>query len=103
MWNETYDNKAEFTAIMRSKDWTESKAPTFDYKGLNLDEATKLSEDAKRRLMLCLNSESSYLPYPINKSFIGETKIGQKPEIITKTLEDEWNEILTSNENDNRN
>jgi hypothetical protein len=93
MWNNTYD-EASCTAIMRTKDWTEGKTPTFEYKYLPLDEAKVLANDAFKRMRLCLNDESaSYLPFPVNKTFEGVTKIGEKLEVIEKTLEQEWSSI----------
>ena len=95
MWNETYpEDKAEFTAIMRTKDWTESKAPTFEYKYLDVEGASKLSNVAFARMALCLNTPASYFPSPVNKSFKGETKIGEQPIIISKTLDQEWIEVI---------
>jgi hypothetical protein len=89
MWNETYGD-AEFTAIMRTKDWTESKTPTYEYKYLNKDESEILYKQAFERMKLCLNSQASYFPSPVTKMFKGETKAGQQPVIISKTLEQEW-------------
>jgi hypothetical protein len=90
MWNKTYETKADFTAIMRTKDWTEGKTPTFEYKYMDYEAATKIVTSCSKRLELCLNSDASYYPSPITKSFKGETKIGDIPLIISSTLEDEW-------------
>lgn len=104
MWNQTYggelplnDTKknAEFTGIIRTKDWNESKSPTYEYKYLTLDQAKIYWEAAKARLQLCLNSSASYFPSPVNRSFKGETKIGEIPVIESTTLKEEWNSILT--------
>jgi len=97
MWNETYGN-AECTAIMRTKDWTEGKTPTFDYKYLSRDEAMMQFNYSFKRVELCLNSGASYYPNPVSKSFQGETKLGQQPVITSKTLEQEWieNSMLSS-------
>jgi hypothetical protein len=95
MWNLTYPDKADFTAILRTKDWTEGKNPTYEYKYLNKDQAKETAFNCSKRLNLCLNSDASYFPSPINKSFNGETIAGQKPEIIEKTLEQEWIENLS--------
>ena len=107
MWNQTYgiihngvlplngekDQYAEFTAIVRTKDWTESKSPTYEYKYLNSEQAKIYWQSAKARLQLCLNSSASYLSSPVNKTFKGETKIGEMPVIETRSLEDEWQSI----------
>jgi len=96
MWNQTYGETtkmADFTAIVRTKDWTEGKNPTYEYKYLSDEQAKVYWENAKARLQLCLNSSSSYFPSPINKSFKGETKIGEQPIIISQSLEDEWTEL----------
>lgn len=90
MWNETYNEAAENTAILRTKDWTEGKTPTYEYKYLSATDAAQLAKEAYSRLILCLNSGSSYFPNPLSKDFDGETKIGELPVIITKTLEQEW-------------
>jgi len=97
MWNQTYGESngyADFTAIMRTKDWTEGKAPTYEYKYLTSEQAKIYWENAKARLLLCLNSNASYFPSPLNKSFNGETKLGQQPIIVQKTLEQEWTELF---------
>jgi hypothetical protein len=89
MWNSTYpDEQAEFTAILRTMDWR--KTPTYEYKYLGNTDAMILSSNARKRLELCLDSESSYLPNPVNRIFEGETKIGESPVIITKSLQEEW-------------
>jgi len=93
MWNETYpDNKATHTAILRSKDWTEGKTPTFELKYLELKEAEQIAINIFKRMEFCLNSPASYFPNPISKYFTGITKIGESPVIIEKTLETEWKE-----------
>jgi hypothetical protein len=101
MWNETYGMdiaaKANFTAIMRTKDWTEGKTPTFEYKYIDEEAALKLASSSSKRLKLCLESDSSYFPSPVNKSFDGITKIGEQPKIISKTLEQEWTENIPKN------
>jgi hypothetical protein len=93
-WNNTYDIQAECGAILRTKDWTEGKTPSFDYKYLDKDEALTYFKDAQKRLSLCLNSNSTYYPSPISKSFNGVTKIGEMPTISIKTLEQEWLETM---------
>lgn len=93
MWNETYeDAPAEFTAVLRTKDWTEGKTPTYEYKYLDAEKASEIALFAAKRLELCLAGDSSYLYEPQSKVFQGITKIGEQPEIITKTLEQEWAE-----------
>jgi len=92
MWNATYDFQADNTAIVRTKDWNESKSPTFEFKYLNKEDSDKIALEAAKRLGICLNSSASYFPSPISKSFQGTTKAGEKPEIISKTLEEEWTE-----------
>lgn len=91
MWNETYpDDMASNTAILRTVDWSEGKPPTYEYKYLNHLDAHVLSFDAEKRLTICLGSSSSYYPNPINKYFEGETKAGELPLIVFKSLEEEW-------------
>jgi hypothetical protein len=107
MWNQTYargtneilpligenSQYADFTGIIRTKDWNESKSPTYEYKYLTSDQAKIYWEAAKCRLQLCLNSSASYFPSPVNRSFKGETKIGEMPVIESKSLEEEWKSI----------
>ncbi len=94
MWNQTYNSSVGYTAILRTKDWNESKVPTYEYKSLALADAKTYYEDAKQRLGLCLNSAASYYPNPVNMSFTGKTKIGEQPVIISKTIEEEWIDAL---------
>ena len=88
MWNETYSDKAEYAGILRTKDWT--KEPSYEFKSMQSDVAGILSDKAAAHLRLCLNSPASYYPSPEYKTFSGVTKIGDKPEIITRTLQNEW-------------
>jgi len=91
MWNMTYlDEPAKFTAILRTKDWREDKVPTYEYKYMSADEAGQLFKSVYPRVLLCLNSDATYYPNPTNKSFAGETKPGEQPNIITRTLQQEW-------------
>jgi len=90
MWNNTYDLQADISAIIRTKDWKDSGTPTYEWKYITKDECIKAAEEAAKRLWLCLNSNSSYFPNPMSKTFVGETKAGEKPEISIKTLEQEW-------------
>jgi len=90
MWNETYGS-ADFTAILRTKDWTEGKTPTYEYKYINSEDAEKVAFLCGQRLKLCMDSDASYFQSPVNKEFSGITKIGEQPVIISKTLEEEWN------------
>jgi hypothetical protein len=94
MWNQTYLDKADFTAILRTKDWTESKIPTYEYKYLDKEAAEKLALNCINRLDLCLQSEASYYPEPFNKSFEGETKLGEQPQIVVKTLQEEFETVI---------
>ena len=94
MWNSTYDLQCENTAIIRTKDWKESSGPTYEFKYLNKDEANKLFLEAASRVLLCLNGNASYFPSPTSKSFKGTTKIGEKPEIVITTLEEEWKQTM---------
>ena len=94
MWNETYGN-AEFTAAMRTKDWTESKTPTYEYKYLDAATAQQIASNAAKRLELCLQGDSSYYFEPKNKSFTGVTKVGEVPIITVKTLQEEWEQVTS--------
>jgi len=95
MWNETYpESRAEYTAILRTKDWTEGKTPTFEYKYLNGEQVQEIALNAARRLELCLGSEASYFYEPKNKSFSGVTRVGDVPVIEIKTLQEEWAALM---------
>ncbi len=94
MWNSTYEQTCDFTAIVRTKDWNESRTPTFEYRYLKPDEITQILFSVIKRLELCLNDEdSTYFPSVISKSFSGITKLGEKPLVIEQSLQEEW-EIL---------
>lgn len=89
MWNETYSD-AECTAILRTKDWNECKAPTYEYKYLLKDHAEQNFTEIRQRLSLCLKSKASYLQSPSRSEFTGITKIGEQPVIEVKTLQESW-------------
>lgn len=94
MWNDTYAENAlcEYTGILRTKNWTEGKTPTFDYKYLDANEAFSRVGPIQERLKLCLESEASYYPEPTYKKFTGETMAGNAPIIEIITLKKEWAE-----------
>jgi hypothetical protein len=96
IWNETYpEDKATHTAILKSKDWNESKYPTYEFKYMTLKEAEELAIPIFKRMELCLGDpDSTYFPNPVSKYFTGICKIGEVPVIIEKTLETEWKEKL---------
>jgi len=97
MWNQTYDNReAKYTAILRTKNWSENKTPTFEYKSLNYAEATGGAGEAFKRLWLCLSSPSTYFPEPTSKKFTGVSKLGEMPTIEITGIEDEWSEYWNS-------
>jgi hypothetical protein len=93
MWNETYGG-AEYTAILRTKDWKESNAPTYEYKYFDKITAEGLAATCAKRIELCLNSDASYLQEPTSRKFEGITKIGEQPKISVKSLKDEWETVL---------
>ena len=89
LWNLCYpDNQAQFTGLIRTKDWNESKVPTYELKVLKEEEENKLLEDVLLRLKI-----AKHLYYNFNRPspyFTGSTKIGDKPEIQYKSLEEEY-------------
>ena len=98
-WNETYGRSTspinhicDHAAILRTKDWTEGKTPTYDYKYMDAGAAIECTEDLGARLKLCLNSDATYYPEPTYKAFEGETEIGSMPNVIIRSLEQEWGE-----------
>lgn len=90
MWNQTYKDVVEYTAILRTKDWTEGKIPTYEYKYLLREEAEKMALKCEKRLFLCLDSDASYFPEPTSKKFDGITKIGEQPKILIQSLQEEF-------------
>lgn len=91
MWNDTYpDHTCVNSAILRSKNWTEGKTPTYDYKYQTYRDSLNIAGKKARLLELCLDSDASYYPKPDYKHFTGETEIGGKPEIVVRTLEQEF-------------
>lgn len=88
MWNETYGD-AEFTGIIRGKDWKDK--PTFDMKVISVEDANIRLANIKPRLQLCMNDpDATYITNPVSKSFKGITVAGEIPEIVTMTLQEEW-------------
>jgi hypothetical protein len=98
MHNQTYENhEAEYSGILRTTDWRESSGPTYDYKYIDLMEALELSGKAFKRLVLCLeDSRSTYYPNPTTKTFEGVTKLGEKPEVKIKSLNEDWLDYWTN-------
>lgn len=92
MWKHTYE-ELENAAILRTKDWRESKTPTYDYKYIQAKEALQISNEAFIRMEMCLNSKASYYPEPTSRYFEGETKVGEQPTIIIRSLKEEWETI----------
>lgn len=95
LWNKTYENcKADVTGIIRPKDWMIKKGnPTYEFVLLTDEEQYNLVSQAKTRLLLSKNDETStYLNYPKESHvFKGITKLGEKPIIECLSLE----ELLT--------
>lgn len=89
MWNETYGD-AEACGIMRTTDWREEKTPSYNFKYISAENAFDMALAAKARLALCLDSDDTYLYEVVDKVFDGITPIGEKPVIITRTLQEEW-------------
>jgi hypothetical protein len=100
LWNNTYpDFQVDATGLLRPKDWNQKKGmPTYEYELLEASEQTKLLQSIAHRLRICLvDSESSYMNFPTElPSFSGITKAGEAPKIITKTLEEIYNEYQES-------
>lgn len=94
-WNETFPGElCEYSAILRTKEWRDGKAPTFDYKYQDIGQSIELHENASQRLKLCLqHPDSSYYPEPTYRRFTGETNLGEAPEIQVISLQEEWGEI----------
>jgi hypothetical protein len=96
LWNETYpDYQAAKTGILRTKDWSLKKGiPTYELEFLNEEKEAEMLKDAISRLLLIKdNSSSTYLNYSSESLiFEGETLLGGKPSLTTKTIEQLFNE-----------
>lgn len=96
LWNNTYpDFQIDATGLLRHKDWNQKKGlPTYAYELMDSEDQQKTFEDARKRLLLCLaDSECTYMNFPTElPSFSGITKSGEAPKIVTKTLEEIYNE-----------
>lgn len=100
LWNSSYDMKAHTSGILRPKDWRiKSGKPTYEFITLDTQEEDYLITSALKRLEIARNDpDSTYVNYPSEtRVFTGKTKIGEIPEMETKTLEQLYkeNELLT--------
>lgn len=91
LWNSTYpDLNVVATGILRPKDWNLKKVPSYEFELLErgLDDA--LLKYAISRLEIIKEDElSTYLTFPKEiPVFTGISKLGEAPQIITKTLEE---------------
>lgn len=96
LWNTTYpDYRVQKTGVFRSKDWMIKKGiPTYEMVFVNPEDEKKILEDAVGRLKMCLNSEkSTYANFPSYvQIFEGETKAGEMPRIVMRTIEQLYRE-----------
>lgn len=95
LWNSTYQTKAHTTGILRPKDWMIKKGvPTYEFITLDTQEELRYLENVMARLRIGMNDEeSTYLNFPKDVAvFTGETKLGEKPEIKMKTMEQLYKE-----------
>src|SRR5690606_35229651 len=92
MWNQTYKNhECEFTGILRTKGaWRENSGPSYDYKYRSKEEAYEVAKAKAELLKLCLASDASYYPDPKYRKFVGQTSLGESPEIVEVTLKQEF-------------
>lgn len=101
LWNLTYP---EFpivkTGIIRGKDWNLSKEPTYELKLVDPAEDEETLKDTLARLRLCKsNPLSTYINFPKSVGqFSGETKLGEKPKIIWRPMEEVFLEALSKGE-----
>lgn len=79
-----------YSAILRTKDW--KSKPTYGYKSLYFEDVAHIIHLLYDRMEICLNTKASYYPDPVYPSFVGETKVGETPQIINKNLEEEWHD-----------
>ena len=88
LWNQTYPEcQASGTGLLRAKAWNIKKSPTYE---LEIVDNKRMFEKVYSRLLLCKDDEdSTYLKFPKDTLiFNGETKLGEQPKMITKTLEE---------------
>lgn len=92
MWNETYNEEVQFTALWKANNWKEKNGvPTYSYKSIKPEESDEIYNKSYNRVLMCLNDpDSSYYPNPVSYKFSGTCKLGEKPELIMSTLEQEW-------------
>lgn len=96
MWNRTYPNhQCQAAGILRTKDWREKSGPSYDYKYRTPEEAESQVQDKLKAMELCLKSDASYYPDPRYKKFVGKTKLGDSPEIVEVTIEQEYQESIS--------
>lgn len=100
LWNNTYpDFQVGATGLLRPKDWNQKKGvPTYEYELMETADRLDTLGKAYQRLKFCLaDSECTYMNFPTElPSFSGITKAGDAPKIITKTLEEIYNEYQES-------
>ncbi len=89
LWNETYpEYQATATGLLRAKAWSLKKGiPTYE---LEIVEDKPSLEKVLPRLLLCKEDvDSTYLNFPKDTIlFTGETKLGEAPKMISKSLEE---------------
>jgi len=97
MWNQTYENnKVEYTGVWRAKDWTITKKPTYEVKLMNGDEVNTKLKVILPKLRACLaDPESTYASFDREvRIFTGKIKLGEAPKIVTKTIEQAFEERM---------
>ena len=98
LWNSTYpDFQVQATGLLRAKDWSIKKlVPTYELE--LIDEQTEhfMLKDAMSRLLICKDApDSTYLTFPKTvNTFSGITKAGEAPTLISKSIEQLFNESL---------
>jgi hypothetical protein len=95
LWNNTYpDCQVVKTGIVRTKEWNTKKVPTYEYELLKPEDESRFLNSALGRLAICKDDpQSSYLNYQKDvQVFVGQTKLGELPNIEVKTLEQLFND-----------
>lgn len=97
LWNETYQLKADFTGIVRTKDWR--KTPTYEYELIAEEDEKIILDNTMKRLILAKDTPNSTYANFKNSIpvFTGVTKAGEAPKIEYKTLEEIFNENKSNN------
>lgn len=95
MWNQTYENhKVDYTGVWRPKDWVITKKPTYEVKLMDGNEINERLKIVLPKLKACLaDPDSTYAKFDREvRIFTGTIKLGEAPKIVTKTIQQAFEE-----------